>query len=765
MTGDLIGGLNPQQREAVTAVDGPVLVLAGPGSGKTRVLTHRIAYLIQDIGIRPQHIVAVTFTNKAAAEMRARVESLLGGRTDGLQIGTFHSICARLLRIEADHTVYRRDYAIYDSDDQQALMKRIIGDLNLDSKKFNAGRVLAAISQAKNELIGPGEYSGGDYFGEVVSRIYPIYQQRLVSSNAMDFDDLLMQTALLLRQNDEVRVKYQQRYEYILVDEFQDTNQAQYQLVQVLARPQDNVFVVGDEDQGIYAFRGADYRNVMAFRRDYPGARVILLEQNYRSTQIVLDAARAVIDKNTFRTPKALFTDRSGGAAITIHEAYSEREEGEFIADHIARLRRQRGYKLSDFAVMYRTNAQSRALEDAMRLASIPYRLVGGIGFYKRREIRDLLAYLRVINNPADQVSLARVINTPGRGVGDKSAAAFNQWAAGKGTVLDALTALANGEAGPVSGKAARGLVEFATLIVDLRAMAESGDLVALFDELTTRLRFSVYLSEISETDDQITERMENVNALRGFISEKKDLALTDFLADVSLVADADQVDESADSVTLLTLHAAKGLEFSVVFLAGLEDGLLPHSRSFSEPDAMAEERRLLYVGITRAKDVLYISYAFRRSIYGDSTVSIPSRFLTDIPAELTDGVSPHMKQLRDRASYERLTRWDESSDSFTGGRSGVRGAGLLQRPAGTDDLRAEMRGKIIPFNAGRGTDKPAEPATRYRRGMRVYHKVFGEGTVIDSRLSAGDEEVSVKFERVGTKLLSAAFANLAILD
>ncbi|MGQ9908531.1 MAG: ATP-dependent helicase [Candidatus Flexifilum sp.] len=765
MKSDLISGLNPQQREAVTAVDGPVLVLAGPGSGKTRVLTHRIAHLIQNIGIRPPHILAVTFTNKAAAEMRARVESLLGGRTDGLQIGTFHAICARLLRMEADHTPYRRDYVIYDTDDQQALMKRILADLDFDSKKFNPGRVLAAISQAKNELIGPGEFTGGDYFGEVVSRIYPIYQQRLVASNAMDFDDLLMQTAILLSANDEVRARYQQRYQYILIDEFQDTNQAQYQLVRMLGRPQDNVFVVGDEDQGIYAFRGADYRNVMAFRRDYPNARVILLEQNYRSTQVVLDAARAVIDRNTFRTPKALFTDRQGGAPITIHEAYSEREEGEYIAEQIARLRRQYGYSFSAFAVMYRTNAQSRALEDAMRLASIPYRLVGGVGFYKRREIRDLIAYLRLINNPEDQVSLARVINTPGRGIGDKSAEAFIRWAGERGGVLRALQALASGETGPVTGRAGRGLADFAALIVDLRQMAEAGDLVALFDELTARLRFTAYLSEISETDEQVVERMENVSALRGFIGEKHDLALADFLADIALVADVDQAEDGADSVTLLTLHAAKGLEFPVVFLAGLEDGLLPHSRSFNEPDAMAEERRLLYVGITRAKDVLYLTYAFRRSIYGDSTVSVPSRFLTDIPAELTGGVSPHMKQLRDRASYERQTRWDSPGDALTGGRSGVRGAGLLQRPSGTDELRAELRSKIIPFNGGRGNEKPAEPPLRYRRGMRVYHNVFGEGTVIDSRLSAGDEEVSVKFQKVGTKLLSAAFANLTILE
>ncbi|MEP7291478.1 MAG: UvrD-helicase domain-containing protein, partial [Chloroflexota bacterium] len=426
---DLLNILNPQQRAAVTAGNGPVLVLAGPGSGKTRVLTHRIAYLIQDEGVPPYHIVAVTFTNKAAAEMRERVQKLLGGALDGLQIGTFHSICARLLRIEADHTPYARDYVIYDTDDQVSVIKSVLAEMNVDPKKFKPGGVLAAISTAKNELIEPGEYVGRDYFGEIVARVYPQYQKRLVASNALDFDDLLMQTVLLLRNNPDVREKYQQRYEHVLVDEFQDTNQAQYQLVQILASPQENVLVVGDEDQGIYAFRGADYRNVQQFRRDYPTARVILLEQNYRSTQVVLDAARAIIDKNSHRTPKALFTDRSGGALVSIYEAYSEGEEGDYIVHTITRQIKRGGHNFRDFAVMYRTNAQSRAIEEAFIKYGVTYKLVGGVGFYKRREVRDLVAYLRVINNPNESVSFERVINVPGRGIGKKSLDTFIEWA------------------------------------------------------------------------------------------------------------------------------------------------------------------------------------------------------------------------------------------------------------------------------------------------------------------------------------------------
>ena len=743
MVSDLLEGLNPQQREAVTAVDGPVLVLAGPGSGKTRVLTHRIAYLNREVGVYPNHIVAVTFTNKAAGEMRTRVEMLLGGRLDGLQIGTFHSICARMLRIEAGAGTipYGSDYAIYDTDDQLAVMKSVLTELNVDTKKFNPGRVLGAVSAAKNELVEPGQYQGKDYFGELVRRAYPMYQRRLVDSNAMDFDDLLVQTVYLLRENESVRLKYQMRYEYILVDEFQDTNQAQYQLVQLLGKPQDNVFVVGDEDQGIYAFRGADYRNVMQFRRDYPNARVILLEQNYRSTQIVLDAARAIIDKNTHRTPKALFTEREGGPLITIHEAYSEMDEGEFIVKRIERLIKQKGYSYRDFAVMYRTNAQSRALEDACVSHSVPYKLVGGVGFYKRREVKDLLAYLRVLNNPNDEISLFRVINVPGRGIGQKSVETFTRWAAGRGlTYAEALEAAANGEATPLSGRAAKSIVDFGRMIRELRELANGGNLVVVYDELVARIGYALYLNEISDTPEQVMERMENLQELRGLIESKKDLTLHDFLADVSLASDIDTLDMEADAITLLTLHSAKGLEYPVVFITGLEDGLLPHTRSLNEPDAMAEERRLLYVGLTRAKDELYLTYTFRRALFGESIVAIPSRFLSDIPADLTEGVSPQMKGMRDRAGYQQSTRWEYTPTYKTQRQETYAG-----------------RSKIIPFDTAF--------TLKYKPGMRVFHSKFGEGVVKSSRREGEDEEVSVDFDRVGRKLLAASFANLVILD
>lgn len=759
----LLQKLNPQQVEAVTTIDGPVLVLAGPGSGKTRVLTHRIAYLVSQAGVRPHNILAVTFTNKAAGEMRARVETILGGRLDGLQIGTFHSICARLLRIEAGMGAlpYGRDYAIYDTDDQLSLVKATLAELNVDTKKFQPGRVLGAISQAKNELITPEEYSSllsRDYFTEVVGRVYPSYQKKLINSNAMDFDDLLMQTVLLLRNYPDVRDKYQTRYEYVLVDEFQDTNTAQYQLVKLLALPQNNVFVVGDEDQGIYAFRGADYRNVMQFRRDYADARVILLEQNYRSTQVVLDAARAIIDKNAQRTPKALFTDREGGAKVTVHEAYTESEEGEYIVQKILELRKARKYAFRDFAIMFRTNAQSRALEDAAVKWRIPYRLVGGVGFYKRREVKDILAYLRLINNPSDQVSFQRIVNAPGRGVGEKSVATFLSWAANIGGIGAALEATADGANLPISGRANNGLREFARLVRELRALSEGGNLLVVYDELIAQTGYTLYLNEISDTPEQVTERQENLNELRGLVNERKDLSLTDFLGEVSLVAEVDALDETTDSVTLLTMHAAKGLEYSVVFIAGMEDGLLPHSRSLNEPDAMAEERRLLYVGLTRAKDELFLTYAFRRSLYGDSSIGIPSRFLADIPPDLTQGAATRIRQERERYGYERETSWDRGDDSFANRNNGARGR----------ESDGGRSARIYSFEAAYNNAKreaPAAPQLKYRTGMKVYHPKFGEGIVINSKKAGGDEEVEVRFDQYGFKVLAASFANLTVLS
>ncbi|MDX2163517.1 MAG: UvrD-helicase domain-containing protein [bacterium] len=780
-TVDLLSGLNPAQREAVSAGSGPVLVLAGPGSGKTRVLTHRIAYLVQEMGIPPRGIVAVTFTNKAAAEMRNRTQALLGASLDGLQIGTFHSICSRLLRIEADSTPYGRDYVIYDTDEQITVMKAVITELNIDQKKFSPSRVLYAVSAAKNELLAPDEYPAADYFGEIVQRAYPLYQRRMIDNNAMDFDDLLMQTVVLLRDHEAVRQKYQQRFEHLLVDEFQDTNTAQYRMVKLLAGQRQNVFVVGDEDQSIYAFRGADYRNVMQFRKDYPEARVILLEQNYRSTQVVLDVARNIIDKNPHRTKKQLFTEKEGGALVKVHEAYSETEEGVWIVDEIRALMRGRGLSYRDFAVMYRINAQSRALEDAFKLKGVPYRIVGGVGFYQRREVRDVVAYLRVINNPTDGVSLNRIINVPTRGIGEKTAATFHQWVAERGGgYLQALEALASGALAPLTGRSNKALVDFARLIVEMRKIAFPGDdtptdLTMLYDEIMARTGYAGYLSEISDTPEQITDRIENLRALRGLIDSKKDLALDDFLADVSLNVEADtdtsDGDKAANSVTLLTLHAAKGLEYPVVFITGVEDGILPHSRSLNEPDEMAEERRLMYVGLTRAREQLYLTYAFRRSLYGESVPSIPSRFFKDVPAHLTEGSSTQVKHMSEREAYREATRWDR--DDAPRHLDAPRQA-EWQPPTRRTKSDDEPRSKVIAFpgTAASGNGAPRTPAPRppdsalkFKARMKVYHPKLGIGVVVDSQRSGDDELVTVKFDSYGTKTMMAGFAKMRIID
>jgi DNA helicase-2/ATP-dependent DNA helicase PcrA len=779
MVSDLLSNLNPQQYEAVTAVEGPVLVLAGPGSGKTGVLTRRVAYLIREVGVRPYEIMAVTFTNKAAAEMRHRIEAFLGDPIRGLQIGTFHSTCARILRIEHESIPYNQDYVIYDTDDQLSAVGQALNELNIDPKKYTPRRVLNAISNAKNEVITPQDFAPTDYFGEIVERVYPRYQSLLVDSNAMDFDDLLMQMVLLMRDNEVVRERYQRRFPFVMVDEFQDTNTVQYQLVQLMGMPQNNIFVVGDEDQSIYAFRGADFRNVLRFRHDYPAARVILLEQNYRSTQVVLDVARAVIDKNTNRTRKALFTTGAKGEAVTVKEAYDEGYEAQYIMESIETLMRKKKYKYSDFAVMYRTNAQSRALEAACRNYSVPYRLVGGIGFYQRREVKDILAYLRVINNPDDKISFARIVNVPKRKIGDKTVGSFSAWAASENlTYKVALEKLAEGTATSLETRVRSALSGFALQLLKWRSMIETGQLRQLFDSITSEIGYNLYLFEISDNDEQARERAENLQELKGLLSKADDenKPLAEWLQEQQLMTDEDRTSEAetSDKVTLLTLHAAKGLEFPVVFITGLEEGLLPHSRAFEEADGLEEERRLFYVGITRAKERLYVTYAHRRALYGSyGELSNKSKFLFDIPQDLLSADSS-ISYEADDAAYKRMTTWDSkpsglnrlAEDLYAQKRNDE-----LNRLA--EDLRGKskptghisdenLRSKIVPFPGGTAGGDPL----KYRAGMRVEHSSFGKGKVVMSKRKDGAEIVTVAFEdkRFGVKDLDVEFAAMTIL-
>jgi DNA helicase-2/ATP-dependent DNA helicase PcrA len=724
--------LNAQQRQAVTAGLGQILVLAGPGSGKTRVLTERIAYLLRSLGVRPYHILAVTFTNKAAREMQARLERQLSEQVSDLWLGTFHAMCARLLRREANALPFNASFVIFDADDQESLVKRAIKELNINDKLFRPAGIHAAISIAKNNLILPDTYPVQNYRDEIVVRVYRRYQELLVGNNAVDFDDLLLWAVRLLGENPTICERYARRFEHVLVDEFQDTNTAQYTLLKHLASYHRNIFVVGDEDQSIYRWRGADYRNVLYFENDYPETQKILLEQNYRSTQGVLDAARAVIDRNPYRTPKRLFSERGAGEKITLYEAVDDHAEAAYVIDAIRQGMARSANGGRQYAVMYRTNAQSRLLEEGFLRAGLPYHLVGAQRFYGRREIKDMIAFLRLVFNPADEVSLSRIINVPPRGIGDKTYLAL-QLAARQGNLSPGELLLDLGRRGSqsvywkdITGRGANLLADFGAMLagwVDAQA-----DLPALFDRILADTVYQEFIDDGSETG---SDRWGNVQELRKLAYEYAERGMAQFLENLALVSDQDTVQESSDAPTLLTLHAAKGLEFSQVFIIGLDEGLLPHARSRDDPEEMAEERRLFYVGMTRAKDRLYLVRAVQRSTYGSSEYSEPSRFLQDIPDSLLrqEGVSQRVRRLD--TQWRRDEPWQ--------------GTTLAPTPP-----------------------PPARHAAiieqRYHPAMRVQHPVWGEGMVLNSRIQDQDETVDVMFKSVGLKRLVASLANLEIL-
>ncbi|HNB51011.1 MAG TPA: UvrD-helicase domain-containing protein [Anaerolineales bacterium] len=726
---DLLQGLNEQQRRAVTEWEGPILVLAGPGSGKTRVLTHSIAYRISTLGARPFNILAVTFTNKAAREMEHRVEGLLGGAAQGLTLGTFHGICARILRREAERLPVDQNFVIFDADDQEKLVKQALKDLNIDEKKFNAGSVHGSISRAKNELITPDDFPIQTYRDEVVKRIYARYQEALIASNAVDFDDLLLQTVRILDEYPEVRQKYARRYEHILVDEFQDTNTAQYNMLKHLASAHRNIYVVGDEDQSIYRWRGADYRNVQRFEADFPGAKVIKLEQNYRSTQTILDVAMAVIDQNQGRHKKNLHTQRGTGQKITWHEAYNDHVAAEYVVDTIALTVSDKRATPGDFAIMYRTNAQSRVLEEAFLKGGLPYRLVGAQRFYGRKEVKDIIAYLRLIQNPSDEASLLRVINTPGRGIGDKTIASLRTLAGKVGlNPGNLLLELRHGTDSPhyaaLAGRAAPTLAAFGEMLHRWLLRRDDATPLQLMDQVLHDLEYEAYLDTSTEEG---MGRWENVQELRRLATEYTDRSLVDFLQDIALVSDQDTVASTNDAPTLLTFHAAKGLEFPTVFIVGLEDGTLPHIRSKEDPEAMAEERRLFYVGITRAKNQLYLVSAMNRTTYGYPEPTDPSPFMMDIPANLLNGGgSTRKKKAEIRPVVNEPTTWEK----------------YQQRRSGS----------------------PVPVKSQYSAGMRVKHAAWGEGMVLNSRLQDGDETVDIFFENVGLKRVAASLANLVVV-
>jgi len=733
---DLLEGLNPAQRRAVETVAGPVLVVAGPGSGKTRVLTHRIAYLIAAQGVDPLNILAVTFTNKAAREMKERLDALIGSaQAQALTVGTFHGLCARFLRRDIVHLGREQDFAIYDSDDQERLMRRVLRDLNLNEKQNPPRAIHARISSAKNALISPQEYARHSraYFDEIVTRCYERYQALLREANALDFDDLLFETVRLFDQHPDVLATYQERYVYLLVDEYQDTNHAQYVLIKQLAARRRNLFVVGDADQSIYGWRGADVRNMLQFEQDYPDAQVILLEQNYRSTQSILDTAQAVIAAGATRKHvKRLWTANGAGPQVMLHEGYDQDAEAAFVADEIARLVAAGETRYRDCAVMYRTNAQSRALEEALSRRGVPYQLIGGLRFWERKEVKDTLAYLRLAANPYDSVSLTRVLNWPARGIGERTEAELTRWAASLGVPLyQALRELAEGnEYSPslsLAPRAVAALRGFLGLVDGLIAARRELPLLKLLETLVERIELrEALLREYGE--ESANERWDNIEELAAFAARYNGLPLEEqlpcFLEEVALVADVDRIDPQADAVTCITLHQAKGLEYAVVFLVGLEEGLLPHSRSADDRERLEEERRLLYVGITRARRRLYLCHAFRRESFNRTNLSVPSRFLADIPREL-------------------LKR--------PGQRPANASAPARQRPARPRDVwRAPAPSRAVG----------GPLAVSFVPGQRVRHNTFGEGVVVSSRLVDGDEEVTVSFADRERRLL-ASFARL----
>ncbi len=717
------------QGAAVEHPGGPQLILAGPGSGKTRVITHRIAWLVREQRIPPWRILAVTFTNKAAREMRARAQSLLGEDAEQLHLGTFHSMCARWLRAHGEAIGLSPNYVIYDDADQIALMKRVLESLGLDARQFSPRSVLAAISSAKSEMKAEEIFRGPSesYFQEVTARAWERYQQGLREASALDFDDLLVETVRLFRESDEARERRAGQYLHVLVDEFQDTNPAQYALTRQLASVHGNICVVGDPDQSVYSWRAADPRNTRYFQRDFPEAATYLLEQNYRSTQPILDAANAVIANNRSHIERALWTERRGGQALTRYEAYNDEEEAEFVAREVERLMAA-DQPLGSIAVLYRMNAQSRAIEEALVRRRIPYRLVGGVRFYQRREVKDLIAYLRLVHNRLDEASLLRIVNVPARGIGGATLARLAEYAGATGlTLWDACEGAARGE--PLPGIAPRAAMAIRRFVRSIDAM-RAQRVLPLPELLDLVLQESGYAEYLRERDESAEERMENILQLRTVMAQYEDTTgggagdLASFLQDVSLVADVDDLDRAVEAVTLITLHAAKGLEFPVVFLVGMEEGVLPHSRSFDDPRQLEEERRLAYVGITRAEDLVYLTRAYRRYLGGRALTNPPSRFLDEIPEHL---LQPY------RSGERRTVRTPASVASRPS-----------PPPAAADPVAAAVE-------------------QQWQAGERVRHARFGEGIVVSCQKRRDDVEVVVAFDdqKAGVKRLLQSLAPL----
>lgn len=732
LTDKLLNGLNPEQQRAVKTTDGPLLLMAGAGSGKTRVLTHRIAYLMVEKQVNPYNILAITFTNKAAREMKERIYSMMGGVADEIWVSTFHSMCVRILRRDIDRLGYNRNFTILDTTDQQSVVKTILKEKNLDPKKYDPRAILGAISSAKNELIGPEEFAknAGGHMDQIVADVYELYQKRLRKNQALDFDDLIMTTIQLFQRVPEVLTFYQRKFQYIHVDEYQDTNRAQYMLVKLMAQRFQNLCVVGDSDQSIYRWRGADIANILSFEKDYPRSEVILLEQNYRSTKRILFAANEVIKNNLNRRDKNLWTENPEGNKIFYYRADSEQSEAQFVAGKIKEAVQSGERKYSDFAILYRTNAQSRVMEEVLLKSNIEYSIVGGVKFYDRKEIKDTLAYLRLIANPDDDISLTRVINVPKRGVGSSSVDKIANFADMHD--MSMFQALGSIELIGLSPKITKACREFYDLINNYTHMQEYLSVTELVEEVLEKTGYYEMLK--AEKSIEAQSRLENLDEFlsvtKNFEEGNDDKSLIAFLTDLALVADIDKLDEDGkqvDTVVLMTLHSAKGLEFPVVFLLGLEEGVFPHSRSLMEEAEMEEERRLAYVGITRAEEELFITNAQMRTLFGRTNMNPPSRFIGEIPANLLEGLEPKKPSLQ-----------SQSTSPFA-----ARQAAAVRKPV------------LRPMTISTGGEELG-----WKVGDKAVHGKWGTGTVVSVKGEGEGIELDIAFPKpVGIKRLLAKFA------
>ena len=770
---DILKGLNDKQYEAVVNTEGPCLVIAGAGSGKTKVLTHKIAYLIGEKQVKPWNILAITFTNKAANEMKERIGNLVGDVAADIWMGTFHSICVRILRRFIDRIGFDSSFIIFDTSDQRTLVKACIKSIGLDDKMFTDRSVLSEISNAKNEMLEPDQYTvraNGDFRKEKIALVYEMYQKRLKENNAIDFDDIINYTIKILMENPDILEYYSDKFHYVLVDEYQDTNKAQFTLVTMLASKNGNITVVGDNDQGIYSFRGADISNILNFERDFPGTKIIKLEQNYRCTGNILKAANAVIKNNEVTYKKELWTENEVGNLPAVYSAKNEYDEGTYIAQQIEHLRREEYYKYSDFAILYRMNTQSRAIEEILRRESIPYKIIGGLKFYERKEIKDIISYLRLIQNPSDNLSLKRIINEPKRGIGKTSLDKIEELSINSGVPMYEI--IKNAEQYGLN-RVFLNSREFVNAIEELRAKKED---IKISDLIKETLKKSGYTQALeNENTIEAENRIENLDEFLTvaieFEDESADNKLSDFLEGITLSSDIDNMEEAEETVTLMTLHSAKGLEFPVVFLVGMEEGIFPGYKSIGEPKELEEERRLCYVGITRAKEHLFLTCSKQRTIFGSTSCNQVSRFLREIPSDLLDGYDDALGEKQENNSNifgDSKYSWtygskdngniktykiDKNEPKVAAASSSTNSNGFMFRTA------ESFLNNLTKKSSGANVD-----LSKYKEGVRIYHKKFGEGVISNVEPEGDDLKVDIQFDKVGHKRLMAKYANLEIL-